>query len=408
MNFISFLKENRRWLGGGFLLAFFSSFGQTYFIALFGGEIRQEFMLSHGEFGGLYMAATLASAATLPFLGRIVDFVSVSRTCLLAFSGLAFFAAITASASSIAMLFVALYGLRLFGQGMMTHISMTAMGRWYVARRGRAVAIASTGLQTGEAILPILFVTLTAMIGWRSSWWIGVSLLLLALPIVYALLAKERVPQGTTLGSDGSSTHSWTRAEVLRDHYFWLIMIAALAPPFIGTTIFFHQIHIIEIKDWSRDVFASSFFVMSISTVIFSLVFGTLIDRFSAVRLLPAFLIPMGIASILMAQMEDQAVIFGFMALFGISYGGSSALIGTLWPEIYGTKHLGSVRSVVVALMVLASAVGPGLTGMLIDLGVSLETQLHVMALYCFAAAMSMVAVSRGLILRHQQAVSAV
>jgi len=44
-------------------MAFGSSVGQTYFISLFAGEIRTEFNLSHGRFGALYTAATIASAA---------------------------------------------------------------------------------------------------------------------------------------------------------------------------------------------------------------------------------------------------------------------------------------------------------------------------------------------------------
>ena len=35
-----FVGTNSRWLAGGFLLAFFSSFGQTFFIALSGAELR--------------------------------------------------------------------------------------------------------------------------------------------------------------------------------------------------------------------------------------------------------------------------------------------------------------------------------------------------------------------------------
>ena len=70
---LRFLRANARLIGFGFALCFLSSVGQTYFIALFGGEIRAAFGLSHGGFGTVYMAGTLASAATLMLLGRLVD-----------------------------------------------------------------------------------------------------------------------------------------------------------------------------------------------------------------------------------------------------------------------------------------------------------------------------------------------
>ena len=56
---LSFLRDNLRWISGGFLLTFFSSFGQTFFIGLSGEELRAKFDLTDGEFGGLYMIATI-------------------------------------------------------------------------------------------------------------------------------------------------------------------------------------------------------------------------------------------------------------------------------------------------------------------------------------------------------------
>jgi hypothetical protein len=81
----------------------------------------------------------------------------------------------------------------------------------------------------------------------------------------------------------------------------------------------------------------------------------------------------------------------------GMSFGFSSTLEGAMWPEIYGTAHLGAIRSVVVAMMVLASAVGPGLAGYLIDAGVDYSLQLALMGIYSLAAASVVWRVSRRL-----------
>ena len=83
------------------------------------------------------------------------------------------------------------------------------------------------------------------------------------------------------------------------------------------------------------------------------------------------------------------------MALLGISYGLSSTLFGALWPEIYGTKHLGSIRAVVIALMVFSTAMGPGVTGFLIDFGVDYPLQILVMGVYCLAVSIVMALVGR-------------
>jgi hypothetical protein len=70
---LRFLHANTRWLLAGFLLTMFSSFGQTFFIGLSGNELRASFSLSDGEFGTIYMLATLGSALTLPWLGKFLD-----------------------------------------------------------------------------------------------------------------------------------------------------------------------------------------------------------------------------------------------------------------------------------------------------------------------------------------------
>jgi len=73
MHYFNFIKENWRFLGFGISLNFFSSTGQTFFISIFGGEFRREFNLSEGDFGFIYMIATLLSAGSLIWLGRLID-----------------------------------------------------------------------------------------------------------------------------------------------------------------------------------------------------------------------------------------------------------------------------------------------------------------------------------------------
>ncbi len=404
MYYFSFIRQNARWLLGGFLLTFFSSFGQTFFISLSGGAIREEYGLSNGEFGLTYMFATLGSALTLPFLGKIVDYISVAKTVLIIIPALAFASVAMGFSHSIILLVAILYLLRLFGQGMMTHTSLTAMGKWYSAQRGRAVSIAVVGHQAGEAFLPIIYSAALLVFTWRETWSLSAAFLMfVALPAIYFLMKVERTPSDADVSNDASSSvKSWTRSEVLSDLYFWLLLTAVLAPSFIGTTLFFHQDYLIELRGWSKLEFSYSFTVMAISTFIFALIAGQLIDRFSAIALLPGFLVPLAAACIAMWALESVSGSYIFMGLLGVSYGFSSTLFGALWPEIYGTKHLGSVRSVIIAMMVFGTAIGPGLTGYLIDNGVSYSLQILTMGIYCLAACVVMLFLSRKIMTRLQ------
>lgn len=408
MPLFGFLKDNFRWLAAGFLLTFFSAFGQTFFISLFVGDIRAEFGLSHGDFGAVYMAATLASALALTYVGKSVDRFSVIQVASAVIIMLGLFTVSMALAPSLLLVGITLFGLRLFGQGMMTHTSMTAMARWYSAQRGRAVSIATIGFPVGEAVLPVSFVALSSAFGWRTAWGIAAGLLFfVALPVIRMLLTRDRTPHSSSGNEAGETGRQWTRGQVLADPLFWVLSAGVLAPPFIGTAIIFHQVYLTELRGWSRELFASAFIVMSATSLLAALMVGAAVDRFTAVRIMPFVLIPITLACLMLASVHGALAAFAFMGLLGISAGGSSTLVGALWPELYGTRHLGAVRSVIFAMMVFASALGPGLVGWMIDAGIDYDRQVLGMAGYCAIVSLGLVAAATRARHRRQQELAA-
>ena len=388
-----FIKRNFRWIAGGFMLTYFSGFGQTYFVSASVSEWQAAFDLSHGEFGRLYMFATLASALCLPFLGRLVDVMRAPHTIALVVPVLAGATLLAAFASSVLVLVAAIFLLRLFGQGMMTHIALTATGRWFIAERGRAVSLVVLGLQGGEATLPLAFSTLALAWGYRAGWVAGaIALLVIGLPFAFWAYYWPRTPHSQHSDETRSfrDVRSWTRQEVLRDPIFWVLLIGVLAPAFIGTSIFYHQNYLTALNDWPPQFFAMSLIVMSLTTVGCALVTGAVIDRVGARTILPLFLLPLSGACFALAFNGPAVLLFGVMMLLGISYGIASTLFGSLWPEIYGPVHLGAIRSTTVSAAVLATAAGPGLTGTLIDRGIELPAQMNFLGFYCLVAAGAM------------------
>ena len=390
---LTFIRRNFRWVAGGFVLTYFSSLGQTYFISASVSEWQAAFDLSHGEFGRLYMFATLASALCLPFLGRLLDVVKPHHMLAVVAPVLAGAALLAGYASSVPVLVAAVFMLRLFGQGMMTHIALTTTGRWFVAERGRAVSLVVLGHQGGEATIPLAFAALTIAFGYQVGWVAAaVALLVVGLPFAYWCYHKPRVPHGQISHETSSvrQVRSWTRREVLRDPVFWVLLTGVLAPAFIGTTIFYHQNYLTALNDWPPQLFAMSLLVMALTTVGFALLTGAAIDRFGSTLILPFFLLPLSSACFALAFSGPEITLFIVMVLLGISYGISTTLFGSLWPEIYGLANLGAVRSVTVSAAVLATAAGPGLTGTLIDRGMDLPAQMMFLGIYCLLAAGAM------------------
>jgi MFS family permease len=389
--FLQLLRQQAPLLGFGALLCFTSSAGQTFFIAVFGGAIREAFDLGHGSFGATYSAATLASAVTLIWLGKLVDRVAPARLVLLTVGGLAVAALTMSLTAGVLSLALAFYLLRLFGQGMSTHIAISTLAKRFSAARGRAISIATMGIAVSEVIMPPLAVLMVEL-GWRWGWRaIAVFLLLVTLPTLLKLLAtadRRPVTDEPSIGYTPPPVASRRQGEVLRDWRFWLLMPGLLAGSIITTGIFFHHVHIVAAKGWVLGLFAATFTIYALGSVTSSLTSGWLVDKLGARRPLVFFPLILAWGCLMLASSDSFLAGIAMMILFGVVSGGQSTTVNALWAELYGTAHIGAIRSLAMALMVFGSAVSPIIFGAVFDQGISVEAVAVASAIYAALAGM--------------------
>ena len=379
-----FLKSNFQYLLFGFLMTFCSSFGQTFFLGIFNPFIREDLNLSHSEFGGIYSAATLVSSLTIIWLGKKIDDFKLRNFAIFVCISLFFAAVFMSQLSSLVHLLLAIFFLRLFGQGLMSHTSSTAMARYFDKNRGKALGVAWLGLSFGEGILPGLVIFLLNYLVWKKIWiTIAVFLIVFVLPLIVFLLKNfedNSVEQEQSKKSE--NIKNWTRQEVLKDLRFYFLLPAVLCPAFLITGIFINQIYLFENLNWGINFIAPSFTAYAIFSVISLQLSGFLIDKFSALKILPFYLIPMilGLLFSLFFKFALSPVIF--FILMAITNGTSNVLLTSTWSEMYGTKHLGAIRSITVSLMVFSTSLSPFLFGYLIDFGFNAKDITLFMVIY--------------------------
>ncbi len=366
-----FVKNNFRFLLFGFILTFCSSFGQTFFIGIFNPFIRQDLSLSHSEFGMIYSLATLLSSFSLIWIGKKIDDFKIIYFAIAVCLFLSFAAFFLTLVTNIILLFFGIYFLRLSGQGLMTHTASTSMAKFFDLNRGKALSISWLGLSLGEGILPYLIIFFMKFVSWKMIW-MGLSIFLLCLVIPVVFFILQTYQDGTTEQSENKPTidhqiKNWTRAEVLKDSKFYFLLPAVLAPAFLTTGIFINQIYIFESKNWSMLLLAQGFTLYAIVSVITLAISGFLIDKFSAIKVLPFYLLPTMSAYALVIFSGWSLVPITMMILIAMTNGTSSVLLTSTWSEIYGTKHLGGIRSITVSFFVFSTAVAPVLFGYLID-----------------------------------------
>ena len=392
-----FARAHPRFLSFGFFLAFLSSAGQTYFIGVFGPEIQAEFDLDAGSWGRTYMLGTLASAVVINWSGSLIDRFDLRQFTVFSLVGLSAACFLMSSATTPLLLVLAIFMLRQFGQGLSSHASITSMARYHQADRGKAIALAAIGFAVGEAALPLLAIFAIEAWGWRHTY-TGVALVVLVSMFLALWLLKGHSQRHAShsramdLNSDGehASAH-YTRKQMLCETRFYFMLPAMIAPSLIITAIFFFPAEIARAKGWSSLWVTGNYWVYSLTAVTVTISSGVLIDRFSARRVVPGFLLPLALALFVLTLSNHQFMVWPFMLFMGASSGLYFTGLSALWAELYGAKYLGSIKSLTNAVMVFSSALGPALVGSLLNWQIPFSTICLILAGICIFATVLLV-----------------
>ncbi|MFD3001499.1 MFS transporter [Pontibacter toksunensis] len=380
-----FLKDNVPYVGFGWLTTFFSSFGQTFLISLYVPDILSTFNLTNGAFGTMYALCTVAASVIMLRYGPYVDFKPVRLVTYFTIFGLAASTILLGLSFHPILLVIALTGLRLTGQGMMSHISLTIISRYYDKDRGKALSLSSLGYSVGEAVFPVLITSLLLSFGWRwAAAASGVMLLLVLVPILFKLNLEEldqqeedlkKAPKGVSLAEYGA---------LLRDKVFWILGPASMALGFIVTSLFFFQLVIAKERGWPYETYSLFFVGYAFTKFCFSLIGGSWIDTFSARRVFIYHLLPLLFSLIGLALIPGLIGAAFFLLMIGVASGLSSPVKSALIAEMYGVERLGSVRSLFTMVMVISTALGPMLVGLFMDMGYSIHSIVLVLSAFTF------------------------
>ncbi len=400
------LRDHGPTIGFGFLLALLSSFGQTFFIALSVPGIQRDFGLSHGAVGMVFSVATLISGLAMIHVGAVLDRVPVRLYALVSLCGLALAALAMSFVAGIIGLAMVILALRLFGQGMLSHAAVTSVARLPQAVRGRSLGFATLGFQVGAGLIPAAGIAVITLLGWDMAWRVVAGFLALALLVMFALHPRETaIPPGD---GPGQAAHQPSlarrfhlrRRDVLRDARFWILFPAMLAAPAISTGYFFHQRYIAEIRGWGVELLGAGMTAFALASVAGAMAAGFLADRVGSVRVSRFFLVPLALAGLLLLgegahdvpglhgtpTAQAIATALAFFALVGLTGGASQVTITGALADLYGTDRIGMIRAMAAAIMVVASALTPGLFGIAVDGGVSFGVIGLAGAGYCLAA----------------------
>ena len=361
----------------GFLIVFFASYGQTFFISLFNTEIRFYYGLSDGEFGLVYAISTLFSSFILISFAKLIDHIDLRVYSLIVTGGLLLASiGMVLQLNNIFYLFIIIFMLRFFGQGAMSHAGETSMARYFGNNRGKALSIATLGGMAGVMFLPYIVLNYFDNIQMKQLWlYVSISIVVF-IPVIFLALSNQKVRHNKfneNLINDPLNLKLRTR-DIIKDKKFYIYLPLSIASPFISTGLMFHQIYIFDQKGWSLEMLGNGYILLGFFSIIGLLIGGPFIDKFHTKKTAITVLGPLFLSVIILLFFDSVFSLIIYMSLYGLNMGISTPFIGSLWAEIYGVKSLGTVKALLHAGSVFASALSPLVFGYLIDWGYGVTT----------------------------------
>ena len=361
----------------GFLIIFFASYGQTFFISLFNIEIRNQYNLTDGQFGLVYAIATTLSSLLLVVFAKLIDHIDlrlysfiVSAGIFLACLGMFFFI------KNILFLFLIIFALRFFGQGAMSHAGETTMARYFGKNRGKAISIATLGGMSGVMFLPIIVINLMHTYTINQVWLMASFTIVFFMPLLFITLSNQssrHINFKKKIVSDPLNK-KWRTRDVLKNTKFYTYLPLSITPSFISTGLMFHQIFIFNQKGWSMEMLGNGYLLVGLFSIIGLLIGGPIIDKFDTRKTVLTALLPLFVCVMILLFFDNYLFFIMYMIFYGLNFGITIPFIGALWAEIYGVESLGSVKALLHAGGVLASALSPLIFGYLIDWGFGIFT----------------------------------
>ena len=352
----------------GFTL-FFSGPGQTFSVSMFIDSYINDFGWTRSTVSGMYSAGTLMAGMIMGMMGGLFDKYG-HRKMGTAVAVLFGFALIYMSMiSTVPMLLLGFFLIRLLGQGGMSLIGTTLVPQWFIKKRGRAISIVSVFGALSLATLPPINTWIIQNFSWQTGWrvWAVVMWLVVA-PTIYFFIRTR--PEDVGLSPDNEAQvmvdgvevveeNSWTLKEAMRTRAFWMILYSVIVPSAIITGCIFHQISILGQAGLSPEKVALISGVISIIRLPLILVAGQLADRIQLRYLLAASQGVLFVMLVALYVANSVPLVMVYGVLMGTQMALQGLVMGVIWPDYYGRKHLSTIRGTTMMAGVIGSALGP-------------------------------------------------
>ena len=252
---------------------------------------------------------------------------------------------------------------------------MSTVARWFVKRRTTMTGIVLTGSGIAALIAPLVASWLISTYGWRISYIILGSLVLVVVVLLAQLLQRDPTqvgqrPYGENEGEEHSlklGAEAFPLREAVQTRQFWVVFVMLFS---LGYCVYTIMVHIVPHATDLGISGASAVNILATSggmAIVGRVVLGSAADRIGSRQAFIIGFILMAAALFWLVPTTELWMLYLFAAIFGFAFGACSSLVSPLVAGLFGLTSHGLILATITFGFTTGAAVGPFLAGYIFD-----------------------------------------
>ena len=353
-------------------------------LGFFVRPMQDELEISDAYFGWAQSARLIGFGVSSYFVGHILDRHGARWPLVVAgiLAGVLVVLLATIQAGwQFVLLFVFIGAIGMQGGGGNLYASVP-IARWFRRNRGKAMSTVFLGIPAGIFLIPIVTYLITSA-GWRATF-VATGIFGGVVVVLVALFVIRRSPEDMGVGPDGDpldgtaanpdnptprpdTEYSWTRQQALCSPAFWRLVLVYGFLFLAMNTVSLFRTPYFEDQGVSRQMIGFAFSAEAIASVLAAIPAGWALDRYQIRYVASIPLLVMVLAVIATMAASNGWQVFLATCLFGVGAASSSVANNIIWPDYFGSLHIGAIRGRAMQLIMFFSAAGSPFTGFIKD-----------------------------------------
>lgn len=360
-----------------FLIAFYVAGIIFYGFTAFIEPLVQEFGWSYAKVSFAASLRGLEMGILAPLVGLWVDRVGSRKLLLLGVSILGFGTILLGFTQSLTMFYGA-FLLIAFGAGGCTSVvTMTAVANWFEKNVGKAMGVMASGFGASGLIVPLI-VWLIGTYGWReASVILGIGMWIIGIPLTFVIknspeeygytpdgLAKKESGKQPT---DGEEEGEIKFKAAVRTRSYVFVNLAEIIRMMTLSAVVTHIMPYLSSIGMSRASASLAAAGIPLLSILGRFGFGWLGDLFEKKYVMAVAYSIMGLGTLAFSLVEINGLLYVFLFLFPVGFGGLAVLRSAILREYYGRRSFGKLMGIVMGFAAMGGIIGPTAAGWVFD-----------------------------------------